>query len=336
MKVLKEINRKILSPLLMDLKGDRVIRSLASNSILNIMYHGVTKDNTNYFSPRHISCQQFERHLRYFSKEFDVISISEAFEHLNNNFRPKRKTITISFDDGYKNNLYTVLPLLKKFNMKATFFISGVCVEDMKIRALWTDVVSCLKFFHKNQITELGNKIFKNFIDAESKVSLGDFLGSCGISTFAENLNYLIEKYNVEKDLNTLPDDLWKLLDRHEIKELSSSGIAEIGSHGYSHYKLANIDISDAGKDLKLSRDSLQQITGKEIKIVAYPFGSYNKLIKDVAEQLGYDYQIAVDYLYKDDVSDLRILNRHGIPSTTTYEANILLMNNAFRVKGYN
>jgi hypothetical protein len=164
MKVLKEINRKILSPLLMDLKGDRIIRSLTSNSILNIMYHGVTKEDSNYFSPRHISCHQFERHLKYISKEFDVISISEAFEHLKNNFRPKRKTVTISFDDGYRNNLYNALPLLEKYNMKATFFISGVCTGEMKIRALWTDIISCLKFFHKNQITELGNKRFKNFI----------------------------------------------------------------------------------------------------------------------------------------------------------------------------
>jgi len=59
-------------------------------------------------------------------------------------------------------------------------------------------------------------------------------------------------------------------------------------------------------------------------------------VIKDEAEKLGYDYQIAVDYVYPEDSTDLRIMNRHGIPSTTTYEANILLLNNAFRSKGYN
>ena len=91
MKALKEINRKLLSPLLMNLKGDRIIRSFASGSILNIMYHGVTKENSNYFSPRHISSGQFENHLRYFSKEFDVISISEAFEYAKNNYQAEAK-----------------------------------------------------------------------------------------------------------------------------------------------------------------------------------------------------------------------------------------------------
>jgi len=336
MKVLKEINRKIVSPLVMSLKGDRIIRSIASNSILNIMYHGVTKENSSYFSPRHISSDQFENHLKYISKEFDVISISEAFEYLKNNYKPKKKTITISFDDGYRNNLYTALPLLEKYNMKATFFISGVCTEEMKLRALWTDIISCLKFFHKNQIMELGDKKFKNFIEVETKISLGDFLSKCEISALSDHLKYLMSKYNVEKEINTLPDDIWKLLDKDELKELSSSRIVDIGSHGYSHYRLANISVSDARKDLECSKKSLQMVTDKEITMVAYPFGSYNKVIKDVAEQVGYNYQIAVDYIYPDDVNDIRILNRHGIPSTTTFEANILLLNNAFRVKGYN
>jgi peptidoglycan/xylan/chitin deacetylase (PgdA/CDA1 family) len=320
----------------MNLKADRIIRSLTSNSILNIMYHGVTKANTNYFSPRHISAEQFESQLRYFSKEFNVISISEAFDYQKNNFKPKRKTITISFDDGYKNNLYNALPLLEKYNMKATFFISGICTEELDIRALWTDIISCLRFFHQNQITELGDKKFINFTEFESKISLGDYLSTCGISELSDHLNFLTAKYNVEKDINKLPEEIWKLLDKNDLKELSNSRIVEIGSHGYSHYKLASIGISDARKDLELSKESLQAAIGREIKMVAYPFGSYNTIIKDIAEQVGYNHQIAVDYMDPDDVNDLRILNRHGVPSTTTFDANILLLNNAFRTKGYN
>jgi peptidoglycan/xylan/chitin deacetylase (PgdA/CDA1 family) len=336
MTVLKKINRKILSPLLINLKGDRIIRSFSANSILNIMYHGVTQKNSNYFSPRHISSEQFERHLKYFSKEFDVISLSDAFEYLQNNYKPKRKTLTITFDDGYRNNLSTVLPLLEKYNMKATFFISAICTEEMKIRALWTDIISCLKFFHKNQIIQLGNRKFKNFIEVESKISLGEYLSTCEISTLTDNLNYLISEYDIEKEIQTLPVEMWKVLNKHELRELSASSNVEIGSHCHSHYKLANLDISAARKELEMSKALLQGVIEKEINIVAYPFGSYNLEIKDLAMQLGYNYQMAVDYIYKEDVNDLRILNRHGIPSTTTYEANIILLNNAFRKKGYN
>lgn len=335
MNILKELNRNVASPLMMILGGDRFIRSFASGSILNVMYHGVTRNNTNYFSPRHISSDQFERHLKYFSKEFNVISLSEAFRYQNEKYRPERKTLTISFDDGYRNNLYTALPLLEKYNLKATFFISGVCTEEMKLRTLWTDIISTLSYFHRDKIIELRNRRFKNLKDTETRISLGDFLASCEKSVLNDCLNQLMSKYDLENEINTLPDETWKLLDCDELRELSSSPLAETGSHGYSHYKLAEIELATAAHELELSKESLQNVIDKEVNIVAYPFGSYNEAIKDLAEKLGYTHQLAVDYISADDVTDQRILNRHGVPSTTTYEANILLLNNAFRKKGF-
>jgi len=320
----------------MNLKGDKIIRNFTDNSILNIMYHGVVAENSNYFSPRHISSEQFERHLRYFAKEFDVISISDAFEYLKNNYKPKRKTITISFDDGYSNNLHMALPLLEKYKMKTTFFISGVCTEEMKTRVLWTDILSCLMFFQKQSSIEFGNKTFRNYTDIDSKISLQDFLRSCQTSLLNDFINHLISKYDVIKQLNSLPDELWRLLSKDELRKLSDSGIADIGSHAYSHYSMANMDISDVEKELRMSKDSLEQVIEKDIKMIAYPFGSYNDAIKNLAEQIGYDYQMAVDYLNSSDISDARILNRHGISSTTTFEANILMLNFAFRNKGFN
>jgi hypothetical protein len=45
------------------------------------MYHGVVLKNSDFFSPRHITIDQFERHLVYFRREFDIISIPEAFKY---------------------------------------------------------------------------------------------------------------------------------------------------------------------------------------------------------------------------------------------------------------
>jgi len=36
------------------------------------------------------------------------------------------------------------------------------------------------------------------------------------------------------------------------------------------------------------------------------------------------------------DFDDPRILNRHGISATTTFESNIFMINKAFKSKGYN
>lgn len=336
MKSLKEFNRKFFYPALMKMRCDKIIQKSARHDILNIMYHGVVNKNSNYFSPRHLTREQFERQLKYFAKEFDVISIPEAFEYKKNGYKPKRKTITISFDDGYVNNLYNALPVLEKYNMKTTFFISGICTEELEIRALWYDIIACLMHSHRNEIIDLGNKKFIDYFEVDSKVSLVEFLKSCKPEERNSYLSSLITKYDLKNEINKIPEEVWQILNKEELLKLSHSQVVEIGSHGHAHFNLANIDIPEAVKELECSKAALQKVLDKEIIGIAFPDGSYNDEVKDLAERLGYKYQMAVDYRLQTDKNDSRVLNRHGIPSTTTFDANILLLNYAFGKKGFN
>jgi len=74
----KKIIRKVVLPTILKLGVDKLVRSLADHSILNVMYHGVVKENHNYFTPRHITAEQFEKHLIYFKQNFDIVSIAEV------------------------------------------------------------------------------------------------------------------------------------------------------------------------------------------------------------------------------------------------------------------
>ncbi len=335
MNLLKKASRKVIFPYLMNLRVDKFFRKLTHNSILNIMYHGVVNKNSNYFSSSHITAEQFEEHLKYFSDEFDVIGISQAFEYAESNYKPERNTITISFDDGYRNNLYVALPLLKKYNIQTTFFISSMCTQEMDIRILWSDIVACLDYFHKDDIIELDNRRFKNLVDIESKISLADFLKTSEPASRDNYLDFLVLKYDIKRKLDSIPSEVWKLLTGEELKELSRADIVEIGSHGHLHYNLADVGSAVAKRELEYSKELLQNIVGKEINSVAYPDGSYNNETKNIAENLGYKYQMAVNYHCPDDSTDPRILNRHSISSTTTFESNMLLMNLAFKYKGF-
>jgi peptidoglycan/xylan/chitin deacetylase (PgdA/CDA1 family) len=43
---------------------------------------------------------------------------------------PARKSIVMTFDGGYRDNIHQLLPLLKKYNVKATCFITNRCDAD--------------------------------------------------------------------------------------------------------------------------------------------------------------------------------------------------------------
>ena len=68
MKFSKVIARKFLFPTIVNSGFEKVIRNRSDYSTLNVLYHGVVlKDCTDY-TIRHISIEQFEKHLKYFKK----------------------------------------------------------------------------------------------------------------------------------------------------------------------------------------------------------------------------------------------------------------------------
>lgn len=330
MSIVKRVSRKYLFPVAMLLGTDKLLRSLASNSVLNIMYHGVVRKNSSFFSPRHIPESQFEQHLKYYKKNFKIISLSESFKNPELSIDSSKKIITISFDDGFKNNLEIALPLLEKYEIPVTFFVSGICTENVDDCFLWTEMMAGLQYFCKDKMVTINGVEYVNLYNTE-KGSLVDFLKSREPQERDRILAQLSQEYDLENKIKSLPGEIWRLLNKDDLKRLSQSGLADIGSHGHLHYNLGQINARDAKRELVISKEKLENTVGNEVTMIAYPDGSYNEEIKDMAESVGYRYQLAVNYLLDSDESDIRIQNRHGISATTTFESNMLTLNRAFR-----
>ncbi|HED05471.1 MAG TPA: polysaccharide deacetylase family protein [Ignavibacteria bacterium] len=334
MNITKRTARKFIFPTLMKLGIDKFIRNSAKDAYLNLMYHGVVLKDGSYFSPRHITSDQFESHLKYYRKNFDIISISEAFYNIRNNIKPKKKTITISFDDGYKNNFNVALTLLEKYNIPTTFFVSSVCTEDMNLRCLWSDIIAALNYFYKDKVIQLSSYDFKNLFDKEKRVSITELFKSYTYDERERRLKELINAYDLDTKIQSLPEELWKFMSPEEVIELSQSDIVEIGSHGHLHYNLGEIEVEKAKEELVKSKKLLESLLNKEVNLIAYPDGSYNDDIKNLSKEAGYKGQLAVNYKTITDYKDKRIMNRYGLSSTTTYESNMIFLNLAFQNKG--
>ena len=85
-----------------------------------LSYHSINDDN----SPLSLKINFFENQLKYLKKKgFKTINFNEIDKKEN-------KTIIITFDDGYKDILYNALPILKKYNFKATCFLVTNFIGD--------------------------------------------------------------------------------------------------------------------------------------------------------------------------------------------------------------
>ena len=78
-----------------------------------LSYHSI--DNKNY--PISLKINFFENQLKYFKKKgYKSVDFNEIKKN-------EDKQIIITFDDGYKDVFYNALPILKKYNFKATCFL---------------------------------------------------------------------------------------------------------------------------------------------------------------------------------------------------------------------
>jgi peptidoglycan/xylan/chitin deacetylase (PgdA/CDA1 family) len=88
------------------------------------------------------------------------------------------------------------------------------------------------------------------------------------------------------------------LLTLTEVKEISRMGY-EIGSHGYSHINLLNASYDEILREVKESKELLENIIGDKVQGFAYPYGFFNDKVVDLVKQY-YDYAATIHLrLYK-------------------------------------
>lgn len=95
-----------------------------------IYYHSVGPKNPawrkNFLT---LELPFFEDQLKHFSKYYNIISLKEYWEIRNGLKEPVKNAIVLTFDDGYLDNWQYVYPLLKKYGLKGTLFVSPEFVD---------------------------------------------------------------------------------------------------------------------------------------------------------------------------------------------------------------
>jgi peptidoglycan/xylan/chitin deacetylase (PgdA/CDA1 family) len=98
--------------------GERAATRTAPVRIL--FYHRVADEHPNDWT---LSTRAFARQIRWLRRWFDLVTLAEAQARIaaGSNDRP---TACITFDDGYADNLRFALPLLAKYEIPYTYFVS--------------------------------------------------------------------------------------------------------------------------------------------------------------------------------------------------------------------
>jgi len=149
-----------------------------------LFYHSIANKNAkpNYLQ---VSYKNFRNQLKFLSilgfKSIDLNSLNY------NNIKLTGKEIIITFDDGYKDNISNIEPLLKKFSFKAIFFIVSDLINKTN---LWDK--------NKKNYTKM-NLMNKN--DISKLINNGHYIGSQGRKHL--NLNLIHKSKLIDEIMNS-------------------------------------------------------------------------------------------------------------------------------------
>ncbi len=86
-----------------------------------LCYHSINSKGS--YEADSLSPEDFEAHLVYLGKQYNVISLAQAAACIERQHCDVDNPVVITFDDGYIDNYEVAFPLLKKFQLPATIFV---------------------------------------------------------------------------------------------------------------------------------------------------------------------------------------------------------------------
>ncbi len=199
-------------------------------------------------------------------ERFRPLSLVEGLYRLAHNTLPPR-AVSVTFDDGYADNLEVAFPILQRLEIPATLFVASGYLDG---RCMWNDRL-CQAIRRcpgpSVDLTPYGAGIRPLGGPRARAMLVRDLLRVFKYQT-AE------QRDEVAADLAAryAPDLTSPMLTRAQVRELYDQG-CEIGGHTVTHPILARTPDQTAYQEIAENKEDLEGLLGTRLRFFAYPNG---------------------------------------------------------------
>ncbi|WP_029272136.1 polysaccharide deacetylase family protein [Flavobacterium sp. KJJ] len=277
-------------------------RILYGRPILVLMYHRVNDIKDDKLGQLTVSVKNFENQLRYFKDKYQILKLNEDWTSL------KKSGLVITFDDGYADNIINALPLLEKYQIPATIFITTLNINtdnEFWWDRLGFDYSYCDELFYLPNVKERASK------SNDTYKSITAYLNPLS----NEDKERWFLKFEKINQIPFSPRDEYRSLNNLELKLLSEHPLITLGIHTHNHYPLENLTYEEQKRELVLSIEKLDELTPNNIKYLALPHGSYNSETYKLINELNFSGSLLANNYYSSEKNKFsKKINRILIP----------------------
>lgn len=235
----------------------------------------------------------FGRCIQYITSRYQVVLLEDWV--LSGEKQAAAKLATISFDDGYWDNLEYAAPILEKYHCPASFYVVTDCIEHNRLT--WTHTLEhAFLHTHKDQVAMYFD-FLPGPLQTESlpgRRAKMDYVRR--LLPFLRRCSHTQRMQVVEHVQRMFADVRYPelMMSWHDLLQLKNAG-HYIGSHTVSHAVLSTMeDRAQVQRELRQSGRAIEEALGYFPCSVSYPLGKYNEQVVAEAQKAGYQVGLAV------------------------------------------
>ena len=277
------MRRSLRSATLLQDWGSRLWRRRRERHGLVLMYHRVAEAPVD---PWHLAVgpAEFKAQLESIGKVAEVVPLAE----LQRSYRTAgaaKPVVSITFDDGYLDNLEIALPLLEAAGFPATVFVPTAFVGQGK--PFWWDRLAWIVLgpVRLPDTLVVGTEAFQFRWEREKEPAGGpggrDPRSSLHLLLWSE----LQRTSSPVRDevLDTLaawsghdvdPRHAGRPMNPDELRRLTSSDSITIGGHSHSHRPLTQLSPEDVAAEVEFNLERCAELIGHRPETFSYPHGA--------------------------------------------------------------
>jgi len=198
--------------------------------------------------------------LLFLSNIYNIVSLQDIESYYYHK-KPLHNCCHITFDDGDRSFYTIVYPLIKKFQLPVSIYVSPKIVKTGE--NFWFQEI---RNYNKEVLRTIINNKYPYLKSINPKIPISAIFKSLQLTQIWEIIDEYrsIMKIDSEKRMNMSVD---------ELKEVYDSGLVEIGAHTQNHPILANETETTAQYEIQSSILELNAILGVQVSSFAYPNG---------------------------------------------------------------
>lgn len=290
------------------------LRRIAQQRAVILMYHQVCDRKDDPWELA-VHPDHFQTQLEYLKKNFEVLPIADLVDGVSR--RKVKRAISITFDDGFRDNYTNAAPLLDWLDLPATFYVTTTAIQDQG--AYWWDALQHIVFHTEVLPPRLEFSINGETVDFAFR---SHRILTSRIVNQIRAWNYQLPIPNERVSLYML---LWQKIQQlpyayqhavigelqewaggagssaqscvtmsvREMQILGHNPLFSIGAHSVHHAMLSQQSDAEQAYEVSESKRLIEQWLGKPVNGFAYPYGSYTAATQQILRDAGFRYAVS-------------------------------------------